>query len=444
MTTLAGLDSKKEVAIFTKFMADKKILIADPSASSRSSLFSIFRDLNIKPSQMTLVNTYAAAEEQIVALKPNIVVAEYDLGKRCGVELLQNQRAERPKETKECLFIIVTSNTSQSAVARAAEEDIDAYILKPFTPDMVRKLILKAALLKIKPPLYIKLIDEGKALLEQGKFDEAENKFKEAVPCDPNPSLAYYYIGQTRFIKKILNEAKGNYSKGLEYNKIHYKCLVGLYETFQTEKNYQNAYEVVKKISQYFPANPKRLAEVLRLAIMNGKYEDIERYYQIFINIDERDETLIKYVCAALVVCGKYYLSTKLGVTRAIELFKKAAATGTGRANIIKEIVTALIENGIFKEAKNFLERYPPALQSSTEYLILKFQVLNAEAPLQAIIAQGKELLDKNIIDENLYKIMLARYVEADMKTAAESLYYLAIKHFPNKKESFEKIYKPA
>ncbi|MBI2605779.1 MAG: response regulator [Deltaproteobacteria bacterium] len=428
---------KKETAAVLKYLENRKVLIADPSSSSRSSLFNIFRDIGVKPSQLILVNSFNLAASTISSEKPHVVLVEYDLGKRCGIELFQTLRSERPKETKELLFIVVTGNNSQSAVARSAEEDIDAFILKPFTPENVRKIILKTAIMKIKPPQYLETIENGKTALEAGKFDEAEKLFLEATNLDAAPSLAYYYLGQIRFIRKVTEEAKGKYAKGLEFNRIHYKCMVGLYELFMNMQQLANAYEVVKRISQYFPANPKRLAEVLRLAIANAKYEDIEKYYAIFTNIDDRDEMLIKYVCAALVVCGKHYLGTGLNKIRAMQLFQKAAATGTGRGNVIKEIVTTLVDYNLIKEAKGFVERYPADLQGTNDYQMLKFMLLNAEAPLSLIVSTGRDLLGKGVVDERLFRIMLQRSVEAGLNTAAETIAFQAAKHFPKKQQEF-------
>jgi len=103
-------------------------------------------------------------------------------------------------------------------------------------------------------------------------------------------------------------QAKGVYFQGLKFNKIHYKCNLGLYDLYLKEKNYVEAYDVIKRLSHYFPANPKRLAEVLRLAIINSRFEDIEQYYAAFCNMDDREDSLIRHVCAALIVCGKFYL----------------------------------------------------------------------------------------------------------------------------------------
>lgn len=430
-----------EAAAFAKYLEGKRILIADDSAAARSGLYKVFAELGAKSSQINLVNSFKQAAEQITQTKPQIVIAEYELGRRCGLDLLQTQRLQMPEESKQMLFILVTGNTSQTAVARAAEEDIDAYILKPFTVETVRKTIMRAALMKISPPQYLVTIEEGKAALTEGQYAKAEELFTKAADLDPAPSLAHYYLGQAKFMQQVLGEAKGSYHRGLDYNKIHYKCMVGLYELLIKEKAHGEAYEVVKKISQYFPANPKRLGEVLRLAITNGKYEDVEKYYAVFCNIDERDETLIKYICAALVVCGKYYLSTKFK-SRALELFQKAAATGTGRVKILREVVQTLVDFNLYKDAKDFLSKFPPESQTSPDYLVMHFQVLNGEGNRSLTIELGRQLIAKGIADERLYAIMIKRSLEARLGPAAESLMHEAIQKFPNRKDEFENIFK--
>jgi DNA-binding NarL/FixJ family response regulator len=436
------LQVSKEIEIFKKYVETRKVLIADASSSARSGIYRVIADMGAPPTQIFLANNYHSAIEEMKLRKPHIVIAEYDFGSSCGLELLQSQRANNP-ESKDCLFILITGNTSQSTVARAAEEDVDAFVLKPFTPDVLRKTILSVALAKISPPPYVLTINEGKALLEAQDLDAAEEKFKTATTLDPRPSLAYYYLGQVKFLREILNEAQGDYDTGLNYNKIHYKCMVGLYDIFMKTQQHDRAYDVVKKISQYFPANPKRLSEVLRLAIMNKKYEDVEKYYQIFCNIDERSELLINYICAALVVCGKYYLQTR-NRSRALELFQKAGATSAGRTKILREIVQALLDHRLATEATQFLARFPVETHTSSEYQILDFLIANQISTISSILTKGRDLLQKGVKDERVYEVMIARYIEGKLFSAADDLLSDAIAKFPDSKEKFEKLYQVA
>jgi len=433
--------ASKEAQAFAKYLATRRVLIVDPNPASRSGIFRTFQELGAKTSQITLVNSFHQAESSIQSEKPHVVVAEYQLGNRCGLDLLQTQRQQRPEETRSSLFIIVTQNSSQTAVARAAEEDIDAYILQPVSTEVFMRTVLQGAIAKLKPSSYMVTIDEGKKFLSEGNFDVAEKKFEEAMTMEKAPTLACYYLGQSKWMRKILDKAQGDYEKGLTYNRIHYKCLVGLYELLMSQQKSKDAYEVIRKISQYFPANPKLLSEVLRLAIVTGNYDDIEKYYQVFVEIDERDETLIKYVCAALVVCGKYYLSSKVGHSRALQLFNKAAATGQGLTKILREIILALLDYKLAAEAQPFLERFPPEEFDSNDFLLLRFLVHSVNGSASILIEQGRALLAKGLVDERLYTTLLEKLVEAKAPEGArEDIYGRAIAAFPDRKVKFDMI----
>ena len=289
---------------------------------------------------------------------------------------------------------------------------------------------------KANPPEYIKRIEAGKEKLISKDLDGALADFTAALALDPQPSLAHYYIGHVSFLKKVLEGARGEFEKGLNYNKIHYKCLVGLYDLLMELKLHKEAYEVVKKISQYFPANPKRLAEVLRLAILTQSYADVERYYGIFCNIDERNDLLTDYICAALIVCGKHYVKSG-NRNRAIELFQKAVATSAGRTKFLREIVQTLVDGKMAAEAAQVLKRYPPGNQKGKEYLLLDFQVANLTRDATAVLNQGRDLVAQGVDSEKFYEIMLTRALEAQNTRIAESMLSACGTKFPAIRDRF-------
>ncbi|MFM9577942.1 hypothetical protein, partial [Streptomyces turgidiscabies] len=87
----------------------------------------------------------------------------------------------------------------------AAEEDVDAYILKPFTAELVRKVISQAILKKLEPSKYLQTIEEGKNFLEDKHFPEAEEMFRKAIALDPTPTLALYYHGYAQAVRQAMD-----------------------------------------------------------------------------------------------------------------------------------------------------------------------------------------------------------------------------------------------
>ena len=277
------------------------------------------------------------------------------VGDESGLDLLQEQKVAYSKaELNQTLFVLLTGNSSQSAVARAAEEDVDTFIIKPYTKDLLRKTLENTVHQKLNPSRYLQLIEEGKDHLFKKRYDEAIELFEEAMLENNEPTLACFYAGQAEFMKTAMSNAETKYEKGLSYNKIHYKCLVGLFDLLMVQEKYNEAYGIIRKLAQYFPANPKRLNSVLRVAILTDNFDDIDGYYQIYLQITERNEELTKHMCSALVVAGKYYLQKDMHA-KALQIFESAAISSAGRSQFLAYIIATLIDYNLGQAVKPVL-----------------------------------------------------------------------------------------
>jgi CheY-like chemotaxis protein len=424
---------------FREFIKNKRIVIADPHAHSRSSLTHMLIDLGALSKNIELTNSYFDCKQAIEREFPDLLISEYDLeGGRCGLDLLQDQRKMNSK-SQSSLFILITGNTSQAAVARAAEEDVDGYVIKPFSMDVLRSSIMKYAITKAYPTDYMKEIQKGKEQIAKRQLDDAMLTFDRAAGLDEKPSLAHFYHGQAELLRKTLSNAEIDYDKGLSYNKIHYKCLAGLFDLYYSQNRNKEAYAIVRKISQYFPANPDRLATVLRLAIINNAFGDIERYYQLFCKLEKRDAKLVKHVSAALIVCGRYYLMNGIH-SRSLELFTKAKIASAYSPRFLREIVANLLEYSMATEAEAFLADYPNKEQAPNDYVALKFAAESFKFDISqaANIADG--LVKKGIKDYLIYEVLLRRSVQSNRIEAADALYQTALELFPERKETFDYI----
>lgn len=421
---------------FEKFFSENWILIADAVASARSRLAASLVELGAKRNRMISVGTFEEAQNALTEKKPRIVLCDYQLGGRSGLDLLQEQRAAFP-QSSESLFILVTGNTSQSAVAQAAEEDVDAFILKPFTKDSLLKTLDRAIRAKLEPSPYVLKVEEGKQLLLGSRYDEAILAFDAALALEAKPSLAHFYRGQAEQMKNALANAGDDYKKGLAFQKIHYKCLVGLFDLLQSQGRNADAYDVVRRVVQYFPANPKRLASVLRLAIVTQSFQDVEGYYQIFTQLEAREEQLIRYVCSAMSVTGKYYLRNKVN-GRALELFEKSLITAGGRPNFNRFVIETLIENKFVDEARKHMKRFPAALTQGLEYSVCDYLITDAGCQPVESLHLGRSLLNQGVEDPLLYKILIRRSVEVGKLDFAQEWSQMAMARWPERAEDFK------
>lgn len=399
---------KKEV--FKQYLEENEVLIVDKNPSSRNRLLKTIYDLGAKRHMIHTCGSLVEAQEIITTKKIGIVMSDYFIGGGSGFDLFKMIRDKEPDNKNLCL-VLVTSNISQTAVAKAAEEDVDSFIIKPYTIQSIQENLISTVVAKIKPSDYILKVEEGKAHIAAGKYIEAINVLKVAINMHPKPALALFYIGQAEYLKNHVNEATGSYNEGLSFNNIHYKCLVGLYEIFMREEKYSEAYGVVKKIAKYFPANPDRLAQIVRLAIRTNNYEDMQMYYEIFTSLEVRTQVLINYIGAGMYVAGKHCLIEN-NTERALQFFDNIAVSCSEFTKFLKAIISVLVEHKMYTDAEKFLSRFDADARNTDDYLISDFLVSARNPDNGFVIKMGLELYNRKIRD---YKCMYT-LIEAMMK----------------------------
>lgn len=410
---------KKQVVI--DYLTEHAVLIVDKNSTSRNRLLKVMVDLGTKRHMIHTAGSMVEAESILKTTNVGLVLSDYFVTGGSGFDLFKMVRSSINPENKKLCLILVTSNISQTAVAKAAEEDVDSFIIKPYTLQSIQENLVSTISAKIQPSAYVVKIEEGKEQLAAGDYRSALALFEAALPLHPRPSLALFYMGQTQYLMSEQQQAVGKYNKGLSYNSIHFKCLVGLYEIFMRDKKYVEAYQVVKKVAKYFPANPDRLTQIIRLAIVTKNYEDMESYYEIFTQLDERNSELINYIGSGLYVAGKWFL-LEGQVPRANALFEKVAVSCSEFSKFLRAIVSTLVENRRSADAEKYLSRFPAGSMDGEDYLVsdylIKFYASKTDSG--AAIQRGIEIYNKNIRDYNCLKVMVDAMMREGLKDKAQ------------------------
>lgn len=404
--------------LFKLFLADNEIIIADKSSASRRRLVKTIVDMGAKRNQIHSVAHYSEAIAIIESNKPKLILSDYKLSGGSGFELFKHYKETYPEE-KKAILILVTSNISQSAVAKAAEEDVDSFIIKPYTVKSLEKSLKGSVIAKLFPSKYIQAIELGKEQLFAGNFKEALEIFDDAKALSDAPSLALFYHGQTKYFMDDVREAEHDYKEGLKINNIHYKCQIGLYEMFKLEGKETEAYDVVKNIARYFPSNPERLKEVIHLAVRTKNYADIEQYYDLFVDLEERPRDVIKYVCAGMYVCGKYHFLQK-NKDKARSIFERSAIAAAGEGKFLSAMVISLVENNCNDDAKNIVGRFDFEDRKSTDYIISNYLAFFNEMPLNVRVSNGLEIINQGHKNPLVMRYLIDSLIEADALKKAD------------------------
>ena len=148
---MAKMDESKKLELFKEFLKNNQVLVVDKSSASRRRLTKTLVDMGGKRNQVHSVAHFQEAIDVIEKHKPQLVLSDYDLKGGSGFGLFRHFREFHP-ENKKSTLILITSNISQSAVAKAAEEDVDSFIIKPYTVKSLEKSLTK--LQKITSKLF--------------------------------------------------------------------------------------------------------------------------------------------------------------------------------------------------------------------------------------------------------------------------------------------------
>ncbi len=392
--------------IFKGHIEKNEVLIVDKNPSSRNRLLKIMADLGCKRNMIHCTSGIEESQEILKTKTIGIVLSEYLIAGGSGFDLFKLIRSDPTVHPKMCL-ILVTSNMSQTAVAKAAEEDVDSFIIKPFTLQSIKESLLATVSEKIQPPRYILKVEEGKKLISSNQYDEAIKILKLAQKMHAKPSLALFYIGQAEYLKNLSGQAQGSYQEGLAFSEIHFKCLIGLYDLLIKDERFKDAYEILKKIATYFPANPERLMQVIHLAVKTGNFSDMDFFYQTYISLDDRPKTLTKYIGAGLYVSGKNSLM-KSDHLEAIKLFQYISVSCAEFIRILRNVVATLVEHGHVDAAEQFLMKFPADEKNSEDYFVSDFLVTSKKfTDYNFIVKESLVLYNKNIKDFMCMKNMI-------------------------------------
>ncbi len=416
-----------------EYLNKHAVLVVDKNPSSRNRLLKVMVDIGAKRANVHTAGTMAEAEAVLSSQEVGLVLSDYEVGGGSGFDLFKIVR-EKFAKNKKLTLILVTSNISQTAVAKAAEEDVDSFIIKPYTIQSIQENLLSSISAKIQPSPYIIKIEEGKALMGAGDYEASVKVFTDALPLHPKPSLAMFYMGQAQYLLQLKDVAKGQYNKGLALNSIHFKCLVGLYELFMKDKKHDEAYQVVKKVAKYFPANPDRLTQIVRLAIITKNYEDMESYYDLFTALDERDSNMTNYLGAGLYVTGKWFL-LEGRASQAMQVFDKIAVSCSEFTKFLRAMVTVLAEHGQASAAEKFLSRFHPDAYEHEDYLVSDYIVRCNLAGAQPgeLTKKGLELYNRGIRDYHCLRLMVESMTKQGLKDKAKPYQDELNKLYPEK-----------
>lgn len=333
---------------FESYMNEAKILLVDGSFTYRVALKQTLISFGALNENIVLSKNLKEARKHMESTVFKMIFSDFLLEDGIGTKLI--------KEKKECIFILVSSITTQAAVANAAEVEVDQFIFKPYSQEHLKTILQEVVHQKNEMTESNQYIEDGKELLSIGEFEKAAVLFEHAKNDPKSFARACSYLAEIKKFKNDLDGAFAAFREGLSSSEIHFRCLIGLFNMLLEGERNDDAYEVLKDILLHFPECPDRLSKALDLAVRTHNFVDIEELYEVFQLMYEKPENLLRHMTSALLVNGHYHLRNK-NADAAAESFVRGISVGRGHDRFIHYVREKLSQFGMEEQVETILKR---------------------------------------------------------------------------------------
>lgn len=335
------------VSQFETYMSEAVVLILDSSFTYRVALKQTLIAFGASVDNIFLAKNLKEARAFIEKTKPQIILSDFLLEDGVSTNLIG--------EKKDFIFILVSSVTTQAAVAKAAEVEVDQFIFKPYSQEHLRSILESVVQMKIQPSPSSQYIEDGKELLSIGEFDKASILFEQAKADPQTRARACAYLAEIQKLKNDLDNAQKTFREGLTSSEVHFRCLIGLFNALLLSEKKEEAYSVLKDIMIHFPECPDRLAKALSMAVETKNFVDIEEMHVVFQLMYEKPDVLIDHMSSALLVNGHYHLKHK-NQTAAMESFVRGISVGRGHDKFTAYVKDKLSQYGLENKLEEILK----------------------------------------------------------------------------------------
>lgn len=115
-----------------------KVLIVDPMATTTRSVADQFREVGFR--QVDQVHNGQSAQEYLVRDDYGLVLAEWELGRVSGLDLLKSVRSN--PRTKNLPFMLMTAEVDVDRVIAARQAGVSGYLVKPFSEKLLKQKLI--------------------------------------------------------------------------------------------------------------------------------------------------------------------------------------------------------------------------------------------------------------------------------------------------------------
>lgn len=231
------------------------VLIADDMENMFNSIKSIMK-----------VNGYGSryvyapdGEEALRVLQEGYIdfaIIDNNMPKLTGLELLGIIRDDR--QLRNLPVVMITAHAEKEFVSHAAESEIDAYILKPLTVQLIKQKIPAVIEKANKPSPMMAHLKQASDYEDVGEIDAAIEEVKLAIEANLKSSRPVRELGRYYMIKEDMEAAEKHLLKAAQMNRLDVVAFHLLGDLYIEKNDMDNALKYLVKAMDISPRNLDR------------------------------------------------------------------------------------------------------------------------------------------------------------------------------------------
>jgi two-component system chemotaxis response regulator CheY len=332
-----------------------KILLVNDKIDLRDIIRDYLRQDGYK--NLSISEDGRSALRKIAADSPDLIIADYNLPGLSGVELLREVRRDRT--LGDIPFILISSEADRRYVAMAAESGVSAFLVKPFTHQVLAEKAERLLNDKLNPPESHVHYHEANRLAKAGALEAAIEKYEEALASTKGTLAAIHYkVGRLHEQMLLEDDAEEDYLEALSMSDHYVRAYDAMGVLAGRRRGSEAALSYFIRGAEISPLNAQRQLRLGEALLETGRDEEAEKAFKYALELDPTQTHAFNRIAVALRRQSK--------LAEAETYFLKAIEADEGDENLYYNLSRVYIDQGRKPEAVAKLEK---ALELNPEFV---------------------------------------------------------------------------
>ena len=374
-----------------------KILVVDDNRNARKTIRNMLRIIGY--ANVSEADDGDTAFNKLKARQFDFVIADLYMTRVGGLELLQLIREE--PSLRNLPFLMITADTDIGHITKAAEEDVDGYIIKPFVAETLDKKIISIIEKNINPPKVEVHLKLGHVYMDNLLHEKALDQYKKARRIKPKSARITHALGNVYKAMGDIEKAEDYFVEAVKYNPKYIKAQQSLGELHLDRGNESQAIRYLNQAAAISPKDSERQIKLGRLYANNLLLEKADEAFRQAIKSDPKNADIQMQI-------GEIYLEQGQP-EKAAEAFRGSLGLNE-TVHVYNRLGIALRRREKYKEA---IEEYKKALRVEPDNEVVFYNL-------------GRALLEDNQKSNAIKAFRKAIELNPDFNEAKEMLDKLA------------------